>query len=253
MSEELERVYTINLGKVLLSQSQHRSVRALNMIREFARRHMRTQSIKIDEDLAQQIWARGARRPPRKIRVRMYKTDTGDILVSKYEIPVESLPTDNLNVPKIDDDLATAAIDTTTTTTTTAATAATSTAPTLPEPIDELSDKKEIDADFDDIGLGVDDKRDDESSNNTANIDTSLESYRDTHNVSDSSLDFDTNNNNDDVSKTRSEPSASDAKSDDHLDTSDDTTTTDTTTTDTTTTDTTDNSSDTSASPNKES
>ncbi len=92
MSEDLERVHIINLGKVLLSQPQHRAVRALNMVREFARRHMKTQSVKIDEDLARQIWARGARSPPRKIRVRMYRTDMGHILVSKYEGPLESEP-----------------------------------------------------------------------------------------------------------------------------------------------------------------
>ena len=90
MSQELERVYTINLGKVLLSQSQHRAVRAINMIREFARHHMKTEDVKIEEDLAHQIWARGVRSPPRKIRVRMTRTDEGYILVSPYEEEIES-------------------------------------------------------------------------------------------------------------------------------------------------------------------
>ena len=84
MSAE-ERVYTINLGKVMLSQSQHRSVRAINMIREFASKHMGGSDVKIDEDVAHQIWARGVRRPPRKIRVRMWEGDSGEIIVSKYE------------------------------------------------------------------------------------------------------------------------------------------------------------------------
>ena len=86
MSQELERVYTINLGKVLLSQSQHRAVRAINMIREFARHHMKVEDIKIEEELAHQIWARGVRSPPRKIRVRMSKTDEGylDGMYSSY-------------------------------------------------------------------------------------------------------------------------------------------------------------------------
>ncbi len=84
MSQDLERVYTINLGKVLLSQSQHRAVRAINMIREFARHHMKIDEVKIEEELAHQIWARGARSPPRKIRVRISKTDEGYILVSPY-------------------------------------------------------------------------------------------------------------------------------------------------------------------------
>ena len=90
MSQELERVYTINLGKVKLSQSQHRAVRAINMIREFARHHMKVETIKIEEELAQQIWSKGVRSPPRKIRVRMTKTDEGFILVSRYDEEVES-------------------------------------------------------------------------------------------------------------------------------------------------------------------
>ena len=85
MSQDLERVYTINLGKVLLSQSQHRAVRAINMIKEFARHHMKVEEIKIEEDLAHIVWARGMRSPPRRIRVRMSKTDEGYVLVSPYD------------------------------------------------------------------------------------------------------------------------------------------------------------------------
>ena len=90
MSQELERVYTINLGKALISQSQHRAVRAINMIKEFARHHMKVEDVKIEEDLAHQIWSKGVRSPPRKVRVRMNKTDEGYVLVSPYEEEVES-------------------------------------------------------------------------------------------------------------------------------------------------------------------
>ncbi len=90
MSQDLERVYTINLGKALLSQSQHRAVRAINMIKEFARHHMKVEDIKIEEDLAHQIWSKGVRSPPRKVRVRMSKTDEGYVLVSPYEEEIES-------------------------------------------------------------------------------------------------------------------------------------------------------------------
>ena len=90
MSQESERVYTINLGKVILSQSQHRSVRAINMIREFARHHMKTEIIKIEEDLAHQIWSKGVRSPPRKVKVRMTRTDDGNILVSSFDEVLET-------------------------------------------------------------------------------------------------------------------------------------------------------------------
>lgn len=146
MSEELERVHTINLGKVLLSQPQHRAVRALNMIREFARRHMKTQDVKIDEDLARQVWSRGARSPPRRIRVRMNRTDMGHILVSRYDGPVEPEPA--AEAPAVEDAAAkTAALEGS------AALGPAKEAPSLPEPgtdaagdSDSASDVKAPDA-----------------------------------------------------------------------------------------------------------
>jgi large subunit ribosomal protein L31e len=89
MSQELERVYTINLGKVLLSPNNQRAKRAINMVKEFARRHMKNDQIKLEEELSHQIWKRGIRHPPRKIRVKMTKTDEGFILVSPYEEEIE--------------------------------------------------------------------------------------------------------------------------------------------------------------------
>jgi large subunit ribosomal protein L31e len=103
MSQELERVYTIPLGKVKLSQSQHRAVRAINMIREFAQHHMKVETIKIDEELARDIWARGVRNPPRKVRVRMSKTDEGYVLVSKYDDDAESKVTPEKETKKVSD------------------------------------------------------------------------------------------------------------------------------------------------------
>ena len=85
MSQETERVYTVNLGKVLLSPDNQRAKRAVNMIKEFARRHMKTEEIKLEEDVSHLLWSRGIRHPPRKIRIRMTKTDEGYILISKYE------------------------------------------------------------------------------------------------------------------------------------------------------------------------
>jgi large subunit ribosomal protein L31e len=103
LSQELERVYTIPLGKVKISQSQHRAVRAINMIREFARHHMKVETIKIDEELARHIWARGVRSPPRKIKVRMSKTDEGYILVSLFTDDVETAVTSEKETKKVED------------------------------------------------------------------------------------------------------------------------------------------------------
>ena len=86
MSQEtIERVYTINLGKVLLSPNNQRAKRAINMIREFAIRHMKSENVKMEEDVSHLVWARGIRHPPRKIRVKLTKDDDGVVLISKYQ------------------------------------------------------------------------------------------------------------------------------------------------------------------------
>ncbi|MEO9307889.1 MAG: 50S ribosomal protein L31e [Nitrososphaera sp.] len=83
-TEATERIYTINLGKVLLSPNNQRAKRAINMIREFAIKHMKSENIKIEEEISHLVWARGIRHPPRKIRVKITKDD-GNVIVSKYQ------------------------------------------------------------------------------------------------------------------------------------------------------------------------
>src|SRR3989337_2714661 len=105
MSQELERVYTINLGKVLLSPNNQRVKRAVNMVKEYARHHMKTEEIKIEEAVNHQIWKRGIKHPPRKIRVRMTKTDEGFVLVSPYEKEIEEAvqPTKEKKTPAVEE------------------------------------------------------------------------------------------------------------------------------------------------------
>ena len=85
MSESAERIYTINLGKVLLSPNNVRARRAINMIRDFARHHMKNEDILIEEDVAHYVWKRGIKHPPRKIRVGMDMNDEGKIRVYLYD------------------------------------------------------------------------------------------------------------------------------------------------------------------------
>ncbi|GBF24113.1 50S ribosomal protein L31e [archaeon MnTg01] len=105
MSQELERVYTINLGKVLLSPNNQRAKRAINMIKEFTRHHMKNEEVKIEESLSHLIWKRGIKHPPRKIRVSMTKTDQGFVLVSPYEEEIEETtkPKDEKKIPQVEE------------------------------------------------------------------------------------------------------------------------------------------------------
>lgn len=94
-----DNIHTINLGKARLSSSQHRATRAINMIREYTQRHKHRDKVLIDEELAHHIWARGARRPPRKVTIEM--TDDEDaILVGLYR--VEEISQDQTALEKSD-------------------------------------------------------------------------------------------------------------------------------------------------------
>jgi len=81
----LDRVYTIDLGKAWLTPQYKRTDRVVNMIREFASKHMKSDEIKLDQDLNRQIWSRGKTNPPRKVRVKMVKDEDGAVTISLYE------------------------------------------------------------------------------------------------------------------------------------------------------------------------
>jgi large subunit ribosomal protein L31e len=83
--DSITRVYTINLGKAWISPQHKRTNRVVNMIREFAEKHMKSDEIKLEQELNRQIWSRGKTNPPRKVRVKMVKDEEGVVTVSLYE------------------------------------------------------------------------------------------------------------------------------------------------------------------------
>lgn len=83
--ENISRVYTINLGRAWLTPQYKRTDRVINMIKEFAEKHMKSPDVKLDQDLNRQIWSRGKTNPPRKLRVKMEKDDDGIVTVLLYE------------------------------------------------------------------------------------------------------------------------------------------------------------------------
>ena len=85
IEDTITRVYTINLGKAWISPQHRRTDRVVNMIREFAKKHMKSDEIKLEQDLNRQIWSRGKTNPPRKVRVKMVKDEQGVVTVSLYE------------------------------------------------------------------------------------------------------------------------------------------------------------------------
>ncbi len=94
IEETTTRVYTINLGKAWITPEHKRTDRVVNMIREFAERHMKSKEIKLDQDLNRQLWSRGKTNPPRKVRVKMVKEEDATVTVSLYEdLPADTSTT----------------------------------------------------------------------------------------------------------------------------------------------------------------
>lgn len=90
--ENISRVYTINLGKAWLTPKYRRTDRVINLVKEFAKKHMKTDEVKIDQDLNSHIWSNGKTNPQRKVRVRMVKDEDEIVIVSLYEEDIKEGP-----------------------------------------------------------------------------------------------------------------------------------------------------------------
>jgi large subunit ribosomal protein L31e len=82
---ELERIYTVPLGRAWVAQKYRRAEKAMMLLKEFTKRHMKPTEIKIDTSVNEAMWARGIRNPPRRIRVKMTRDDEGVVTVTMAE------------------------------------------------------------------------------------------------------------------------------------------------------------------------
>ena len=76
-----ERVYTIPFRRAWTTPRGKRAPRVSRMVRDFARRHMKSDNIKISNEVNQELWAGGTKKPPRQIKVRLAKDKEGKVIV----------------------------------------------------------------------------------------------------------------------------------------------------------------------------
>ncbi len=88
MSSE-ERIYTVPLGKAWNVPKYRRAEKAITILRQFTKRHMKPEEVVIDPTVNEAIWARGIKKPPRKIRVRLSKDEEGTVTVTLAEAEVD--------------------------------------------------------------------------------------------------------------------------------------------------------------------
>ncbi len=78
-----EQIYTIPLRVVKGTSKPNRANRAINEIKKYLVRHMKSDpsQIKIDKSLNEKMWERGRENPPSSVRVRAARFEDGEIQV----------------------------------------------------------------------------------------------------------------------------------------------------------------------------
>ena len=88
-----ERTYTIPLGKAWITPPNKRAPKAMRIIKDFVKRHMKLEArsegeeeeepkrLIVSNDVNERVWRRGIEKPPRKIRVRAAKDKDGNVTV----------------------------------------------------------------------------------------------------------------------------------------------------------------------------
>ena len=77
MAEKDERVFTIPLRKAFVTEQTNRGWKAMDITRAFLERHM-DGTAKIGKSINESVWARGIRKPPRRIRVHAIREKIDD-------------------------------------------------------------------------------------------------------------------------------------------------------------------------------
>jgi len=80
-----ERIYVVPLSKAREAPRYARSKRAVALLKNFVKKHVKYEKIFIDPKLNEMIWGRGARKPPTRVRIKVVKEDDGTVKVFSAE------------------------------------------------------------------------------------------------------------------------------------------------------------------------
>jgi len=81
-----ERIYTINIRRGIIDKPRwNKSNYASKFVRNYLKKHMKVEEVKIDKSINEKIWQRGITNPIRKIRVKVTKEDDGTVKAELFE------------------------------------------------------------------------------------------------------------------------------------------------------------------------
>jgi len=76
-----EKIIPINLHRAWNAPRTKRAEKAVRVLRELVKHHMKVDDVTISNDVNELVWARGIKKPPRKIEVRAVKDKEGKVTV----------------------------------------------------------------------------------------------------------------------------------------------------------------------------
>jgi len=76
-----EKFYTINLKDVWKAPRIKRAPKAVKIVKDFVKRRMKVDDVKISNAVNEAIWKRSIKKPPRKIKIRAVKDKEGQVIV----------------------------------------------------------------------------------------------------------------------------------------------------------------------------
>lgn len=76
-----ERLYTFPFRRLWGAPRGKRTPRAVRMLKEYVKRHMKVENVIISNEINEQIWSRGISKPPRNLKIRAVKDKEGKVIV----------------------------------------------------------------------------------------------------------------------------------------------------------------------------
>jgi large subunit ribosomal protein L31e len=76
-----EKIYTFSFRKAWITPRGKRSPRVIRMLKDFVKRHTKSEEVLISNEVNELIWARGIQKPPRKLRIKVVKDKEGRTIV----------------------------------------------------------------------------------------------------------------------------------------------------------------------------
>jgi len=76
-----EKFYTVNLRDAWTVPRKQRAPKAVRILKEFVKRNMKAEDIKVSNGINQEIWLRSIQKPPRKLKIRVVKDKEGQVII----------------------------------------------------------------------------------------------------------------------------------------------------------------------------